>query len=300
MLVFIALWGHCDRRGVFPWQPRQLALDILPFVWKERMGVELQQSLELLESAGFVQRFEAEGKAWGWVPGFSEHQRISGKETNSALRYPGPPQAQEGRAAETHGEAPVERRGSTREAPGKDPGALERGARKGNRKGNLSVCCASSPASALPARGIRTPQHFQHTHTPPTGSLTFNPHEREPTPEEIRTTAAMRGYPQIDAEGFLEHYRATGWMRGTTPIVDWRPLITRWREVDRTRQSGQARASPGSNGRGDRKRSGKGLAAAMEKLTEIEHEAEVRHELERGEDPGGEDLRALPGKRRPG
>lgn len=67
MLVFAGLWCHADRNGVFPWQPRQIALDILPFLWSDNRGTEISEALTILEAEGFIERFEAEGKTWGFI-----------------------------------------------------------------------------------------------------------------------------------------------------------------------------------------------------------------------------------------
>jgi hypothetical protein len=143
MLVFAALWGHCDSNGRFEWRPRQLKLDILPF-----LDFDIGQTLGALEGAGFVRRYEVGGKAYGEIGSFEKHQRLTGKEASQGVRFPGPgseaPEKQEGSDGETSGKdsAPAnvlkihgQQRGSTREAPGKHPDAQERG-REGKEEGN--------------------------------------------------------------------------------------------------------------------------------------------------------------------
>jgi hypothetical protein len=85
MLVFIALWGHCDKAGRFKWNPRALKLDILPF-----LKFEMADTLALLERTGFVQRYEIDGVPYGLVPTFGEHQRFSGREAAAEPEYPAP------------------------------------------------------------------------------------------------------------------------------------------------------------------------------------------------------------------
>ena len=58
MLVFAALWGHCDKQGVFEWKPRQLALDILPFLWPDTSGTHLGHTLDCLRASGRVRLLE--------------------------------------------------------------------------------------------------------------------------------------------------------------------------------------------------------------------------------------------------
>lgn len=83
MLVFAGLWGHCDKNGNFLWAPRQLKLDILPF-----LPFAMEQALDLLEQGGFIRKYEASGKHYGNIPKFQDHQRISGSEATDPAKYP--------------------------------------------------------------------------------------------------------------------------------------------------------------------------------------------------------------------
>lgn len=83
MLVFAALWGHCDKSGNFEWKPRMLKLDILPF-----LDFDMATTLEILRDAGFVGKYDVDGAAYGNIPTFGEHQRISGKEAQEPNKYP--------------------------------------------------------------------------------------------------------------------------------------------------------------------------------------------------------------------
>lgn len=86
MIVFVGLFGHCDKQGVFPWRPRQLKLDILPF-----MAFEMESSLGILLEHKLIDRFSHEGVEYGFIPTFQAHQQIGGKESTSPPRYPNPP-----------------------------------------------------------------------------------------------------------------------------------------------------------------------------------------------------------------
>jgi len=83
MLVFAGLWGHCDKNGTFEWKPRQLKLDILPF-----LPFNMEQSLEVLEGAGFIKKFESTGKHYGSIRCFLKHQRIVGSEATDPAKFP--------------------------------------------------------------------------------------------------------------------------------------------------------------------------------------------------------------------
>lgn len=86
MLVFQGLWGHCDKHGVFAWKPRQLKLDILPF-----LDFEMADTLDVLQDAGFIRQFLAHGQPYGYIPTFNEHQRINGKEARDKSTMPAHP-----------------------------------------------------------------------------------------------------------------------------------------------------------------------------------------------------------------
>jgi len=104
MLVFAALWGHCDKNGVFEWKPRSLKLDILPFV-----TFDMETTLERLEDAGFIHRFVHGDKEYGVIESFGTHQRIGGKEATDLSRFPDPPNRG------SNGEAMGKQRGSNGE-----------------------------------------------------------------------------------------------------------------------------------------------------------------------------------------
>ncbi len=125
MFVFAGLWGHCDKAGRFEWKPRMLKLDILPF-----LDFDMAGTLEILERADFVRRYEVDGKTYGVIDSFPEHQRIGGKEAQDPEKFPAPTEKQEG---------------STREALGKQKG-LQEG--KGREEEGNGV----NPAPKNPAR----------------------------------------------------------------------------------------------------------------------------------------------------
>lgn len=112
-LAFAGLWTACDRQGRFEWKPRQLKLDCLPYD-----DVDFSRVLDALATRGFVQKYAADGNAYGWVPSFTRHQIINNREKESVL--PPPPQGFENSGGSTparrdgdacptpHGNSPVE------------------------------------------------------------------------------------------------------------------------------------------------------------------------------------------------
>ena len=101
MLVFDGLWGHCDRAGVFECDTRQLKLDILPF-----LPFDMAETIAILEQAGFLRMYPANGKQYAVISTFLEHQRLGGKEAQEPVKYPSPPREATGKQRGSNGEAP--------------------------------------------------------------------------------------------------------------------------------------------------------------------------------------------------
>ncbi len=55
-----------------------------------------------------------------------------------------------------------------------------------------------------------------------------------PTLEEVRDWCREKGL-SADPERFWNYYNSVGWMRGNTPVRDWRSLLAVWREFDKER-----------------------------------------------------------------
>lgn len=123
MMVFEGLWGHCDSKGRFEWRPRQLKLDILPF-----LPFDMAETLLILEQSGMVNHYTIDGKEYGEISTFEKHQRLSGKELTEGEKFP-----------PCNSEAIVKQQGSVREIPESQEG-------KG-REGN-----GVNPAPKKPAR----------------------------------------------------------------------------------------------------------------------------------------------------
>ncbi len=101
--AYAGLWTQADREGRFPWRPRALKASVLPYD-----ACDFGAVLDALEAHGFIERYEAEGRTWGWIKGFREHQRPNQREP--ASRLPAAPGDHEGGArarTRTHGPAPA-------------------------------------------------------------------------------------------------------------------------------------------------------------------------------------------------
>lgn len=124
-LAFAGIWTCCDKNGVFPWRPRALKLDVLPYD-----DVDFAQVLAALQGGEFVSQFKHDGELYGIVPNFRKHQRISGKELQAPAVYPVP---------EGYQEPTDEDEGSDGEVPVKHPGVLEGKGKEGKGKERKSA-----------------------------------------------------------------------------------------------------------------------------------------------------------------
>jgi hypothetical protein len=82
-VAFPGLWTVADREGLFKWKPSQIKLDILPFD-----DVDIDEVLEKLRYYGFIIKYEIDGKQFGFIPSFKDHQVINAREAASKIPQP--------------------------------------------------------------------------------------------------------------------------------------------------------------------------------------------------------------------
>lgn len=83
--AFTMLWCCADREGRFEWRPRALKAHCLPY-WDG----DFSRVLDALATRGFIVRYVSQGREFGLVRTFKEHQHINGKEPPSGLPPPPP------------------------------------------------------------------------------------------------------------------------------------------------------------------------------------------------------------------
>lgn len=83
-LLFIGLWNLSDDAGRFRAHPSLIQGEIFPY----EPNVDVGDHLRRLEAVGLVQVYEVDGRRYGLVVGFAEHQRI---DKRLAPRHPAPP-----------------------------------------------------------------------------------------------------------------------------------------------------------------------------------------------------------------
>lgn len=141
MLFFGGLWTAADREGRFRWDPKQLRLDILPF-----MEFSTEEVLETLWRAGFLVKYHSGGRAFGWIPSWKDHQAINLREAASVLPDPDEPgsaRASTDVPALDHMQASVPARALTAGREGKGIGRERE--REGEGEGKAAEPSAPSP-----------------------------------------------------------------------------------------------------------------------------------------------------------
>lgn len=131
-LLAIALLQLVDSEGRMRWIPMQAHAHAFPF----EPEINIEALITDLEEIGYFQRYEVDGKWYAHVPGFTTHQRLSGKEAAMKSQHPAPP-----------GEAHKKGRGKSRRFPGKPPDAQEQGTGNREREQETATTRPASPSA---------------------------------------------------------------------------------------------------------------------------------------------------------
>jgi hypothetical protein len=55
---------------------------------------------------------------------------------------------------------------------------------------------------------------------------------KKPTVAEVAAYGATLSPPFLEAENFIDHYEANGWIRGKTSMKDWKATVRTWHRRD--------------------------------------------------------------------
>lgn len=120
-LLFIGMWTTADGEGRQEYRPRFLKAEVLPYD-----NCDIESMLESLSKpktgAPFIIIYEANGKRYIEIPGFREHQRISGKEAETPSEIP---PSTSGEALEKSQDFPIVQEGKGMEGKGKEGNGKE-------------------------------------------------------------------------------------------------------------------------------------------------------------------------------
>ena len=234
MLVFVALWGHCDAEGRFEWKPRTLKLDILPFI-----PFDMEEALQLLKAHGFLSQYTVQDRLYGAVDSFTEHQRISGKEREEGEKFPSPPGKQRGNTKfipGRNGDTTGTQRGNTKFIPGRiqDETGMKRGS-DGDATGKHSELQEQEQ------------EQEQEQGNSPKRRVDVESLERFSLTPEIEAWAVKEGiaHPGQYVEEFKDYWRSVGGKRKNgQPVKDW-PAVFRNR-LRQLKESGRLKDSSGT------------------------------------------------------
>lgn len=91
-LLFIGLWMIADDDGRAAYKPTAIMADLFAGDMERDLPATYDRvvsGLKRLENGGLIVRYEAQGRAYFWIPTFTEHQVIN---RPSASRLPPPPE----------------------------------------------------------------------------------------------------------------------------------------------------------------------------------------------------------------
>ena len=87
-LTFIGLFLVADREGRFEWRPRTIKALLFPYD-----DTPVGEIMDHLFAHDFVRRYSADGKVYGYIPTWHEHQRVNHRE--AASKIPDPSEGEE-------------------------------------------------------------------------------------------------------------------------------------------------------------------------------------------------------------
>ena len=152
-LAYAALWCQADREGRFAWKPRELKLGCLPYD-----DVDFAAVLDLLADLDKIQRYEINGRAYGFIPNFLLFQRPHPRETESQI-------------------PPMPTQGKPKASPRRAQGEPRRTMNSGLPVVTESVAVADEEAPAVPAASAAAADSGDHETPcmPPIVDLSPNP-----------------------------------------------------------------------------------------------------------------------------
>jgi hypothetical protein len=148
-LMFQGMWCLADREGRLERKPLRLKMQLFP-----ADAVDGEALICELEAVDLVRRYDIDGAAYVWIPGFKKHQHVHPKEVTSKLPAPPEPRPVDHDPGSPAMHQPKARAfpQPTRVEPGKE--AHETG---GSRAGSSGTAGPSGPSGTSV---VRTPPVF--------------------------------------------------------------------------------------------------------------------------------------------
>lgn len=116
-LLFIGLWTLADKEGRLEDRPKRIKAELFPYD-----NLDCEKELSRLHTSGFVIRYEVGDLKVIQITKFTDHQRITGKESETQSRFPEykEEENQSGNNGETMGKHLGEQEGKGKEGKGKE------------------------------------------------------------------------------------------------------------------------------------------------------------------------------------
>jgi hypothetical protein len=243
MLVYAGLWTQAAKNGVFEWKPKILHLYILPF-----LEFDIEKTLRILADNGYLKRFEKDGKRYGYIPTFSQHQTISGQEHKQRAKFPDylegsdweitnncQSSEEEGKnELKTKANVPSNTERNNKEAIRKEQGSdkevigiVQGSEREVTEKADIGHRTLDIGHRTLDIMCAHSTQALSDNHENKEAAKPQQKRFIKPMLEEIQNYCKER-QNSVDPLKFYNYYESNGWKVGRNPMKDWRAAIRTW------------------------------------------------------------------------
>lgn len=197
-LLFIGLWTIADHKGDLIYREKRIKAQILPYD-----NCDIKKIMINLDKSGFI-RFYSDGESiYLNIMNFSKHQNPHKNEREKGSDIPAYSESM-ARAVD------ISTLVINRDKNGTNPDNNEI-----NRADSLLLIPDSlSPITDSPQKNAVVAKAPVKKFTPP-------------SVEEVFKYCSER-CNQVDAQNFVDHYSANGWVRGKTKIKDWKACVRTW------------------------------------------------------------------------
>ena len=69
-------------------------------------------------------------------------------------------------------------------------------------------------------------------------------HFSPPSIEEVAEYCNQMGYSDISPDRFVSYHQSVSWMKGRTPITNWKAAVDSWHRKDEEKQNGKTESKP--------------------------------------------------------
>ena len=213
-LLFIGLWTIADFNGNLEWKPKKIKAQVLPYddCDIDALGINLDKS-------GFISIYSSNGDHYANITNFEKHQRPHINEKRKGTDIP--------EFTEKDAQA-VDSKvvGTNTDSIG------------ANAPDSLFLIPVSRSLLPVPFYLIADPCKKETSKQGPDKSGVSTKRFIQPTLQEVTDYCKERNNT-VNPQGFIDHYEASGWMRGKSKIKSWKACVRTWEGNDRSNGKGQ-------------------------------------------------------------